>query len=102
MIKELLSAKVTLAASSQFVVFGLKMLDAHAHTLRFLGLFLCATSLTILFYSWHLSTKTEAAAALVPAASAKRTRKQSRSRTSRACRPANNLCWTIQINQLGK
>lgn len=84
MLNKILNSKVTSAASSQFVVFGLKMIDAHALTLRFLGIVVCAASLAFLFYGWHRTAATEASAtALVPAVSAKSARKPSRSRASR-------------------
>ena len=76
MIKNFLTAKVTSAAASQFVVFGLKMIDAHATALRIIGLTLCAASVSILVYGWmHHSKESEAKANITPVATGKNSRR---------------------------
>jgi len=82
MIKKLFTSKLTSAASGECVIIGLKLTDAEAHALRFLGLVLFLISLSVLAYEWHHKATAEAVAA-VPV-SANRSRRNRRSRAPRA------------------
>ena len=83
MIKKLLSNKLTSTASSQFVVFGLKMLDTHTPFMKISGTFLCIASLSVLFFGWHHATKEEAPVVVtVSTKSSKSNRKRARASRS--------------------
>ena len=63
-------------------MIGLKLVDTEAHALRFFGVILFAVSILFLALDWHHKAHTETVTA--PVRATRRTRKQTRSRTSRA------------------
>lgn len=82
MIHKTLTSKITSVASGECVVIALKLVDTEAHALRFFGLFLFAVSVLVLALDWHHKAQTETVA--TPVRATRRTRKQPRSRGSRA------------------
>ena len=79
MIKKIITSKITATATSETVVIGLKLIDAEAHFLKIFGIGLALVSASILLLCWANHTESAApVAALVPVASTKRTRKNSR------------------------
>ena len=92
MINKILTSKVTSVASGECVVIALKLVDTEAHALRFFGLILFAVSILFLSLDWRHKAQAETVAA--PVRTTRRTRKQPRSRTSRAHKgqPTSSAC----------